>query len=333
MIKIYVRLTLKHSMVIMMMNSKFFKHLMITLMTFTSYFINTPYGKASFETPPRTKSQFEIYESDIRRYFDHLYLPEKEVMINDDAGALDKPQNFAALIKHHEGLVIGEIHSEVIAKKSLIEVMPLLKNKAILYLEHVFFDTHQTLLDAFLKDPQAELDGELKDHLKRLDRGHMDWFRESDKKYKELWSQYNFTQLILAAKKSGIEVKAIDHSQFYQNEDYKRGRRRYQSLNYFAQVQYNLRSLSIDLENDWSFANGAQQETEEKLPIFFVGNAHIESFKGVAGIADLLSMASIAFYEWDKDLPEAGSYRNFTDPRSSVYSDYSLIKPFPHKDS
>lgn len=288
-----------------------------------------------FETPSPGKqvSEFESYRLSADDFYQEYEPSDKNIELLSVQN-LDQAESFAALIKAHHGMVIGEVHNQVAAKKLLIDSFPYMEDQATLYLEHVFFDLHQNDLDAFLSGSKAKMSRELRAHLKRLDDGHFEHFLLSNKQYKDLWNRYNFTQLVLAAKRFGIKIKAIDHSEFYQHPQFESGQNRYSSLNYFAQMQFGSINLfdedkeNIQAYND-SHTSRKRPKTQARLPIFFVGNAHIETYQGIPGIANLLSLASVSVYQHDSELHEngiePGSFVEFTHPTISVYSDYAVV--------
>ena len=279
-----------------------------------------------YETPEKRKSEFEQLKENIEDYYKDLSLEPKAISFDAECHDLSSTKELVKLIRASEGIVIGEIHQDVSSKMALIKLLNHMKDELVLYMEHVYFDAHQEELDACYDNKGCVLSKDLSRYLRDLDRGQVDDCGR-EKNYKKMWARYNFTQIIEAAIRNGVKVQALDHSKFYKHPDHKRGVNMYKILNYFAyKKSLNARMISFDEENCALEANrpsGKKRKIEKRLPIYFVGNAHIETYEDVAGIAELVSLPSIAFYDVRGPL-EIGTFNDYHDPRSGVYSDYSV---------
>ena len=110
------------------------------------------------------------------------------------------------------GLVIGEAHAAESAKKFLIEHMADLKKQGVrtLYVEHLQTDLHQLELNLF--NQTAKLPDTLKAFLQRQDVGHMRFY---DGKTAHYQGPYTYTNVLQAANKHGIRVRALDCAASY----------------------------------------------------------------------------------------------------------------------
>ena len=102
------------------------------------------------------------------------------------------------MLSDHEGLIIGEDHKEVSSKQFLINQMENFKKQGVktLFLEHLYYDSMQGQLDAFLDSPSDEFPYDLEIYLER-EEIHPD-------------NGLNYKEIILAAKKAGIRIVGID---------------------------------------------------------------------------------------------------------------------------
>lgn len=167
------------------------------------------------------------------------------------------------------GLVIGEGHGHKASKALLRTQMKQIKEAGYktLYIEHLLTDLHQAELDLFQRTQR--LAPRLKAYLKHQDAGHMPLYSGAD----------TYTQVVQAAGKYGIRVRALDCAASYHlkgvpgDDSLTRNR----MFSYFA---------SKVIEADQA-AQGAHKW------IAFVGSAHTNTNLGVPGLAELQGAVSL----------------------------------------
>lgn len=180
------------------------------------------------------------------------------------------------LYAQKQGLVIGESHLHESSKYFLIKHMKSLKKQGVktLYMEHVLTDLHQDALDAFhttLKMPTS-----LESYLLMMDRGQMPTYRGS----------HTFTNVIKAANKQGIRVRALDCTASYHIKGL-RGQHTRQSLfSYFANEVIKADQLATG-PHKW---------------VAFVGSSHTDLHVLIPGIADLQGAVSLHVRDVPMDL-------------------------------
>ncbi|SEM32862.1 hypothetical protein SAMN04487857_101167 [Pseudomonas sp. ok272] len=174
------------------------------------------------------------------------------------------PESFIKQVGQSDlpGLVIGEAHMAQSSKALLRNQMKTLKDAGYktLYVEHLFTDLHQADLDVFHRTQR--LPDTLKTYLKYQDNGHMPFYRGSD----------TYTEVIQAAGKHGIRVRALDCTSSYHvkglgDEHITRP----QMFSYFA--------------NQIIQADQAAQGPHKWIA--FVGSAHTNTYLGTPGLAEL----------------------------------------------
>lgn len=164
------------------------------------------------------------------------------------------------------GLIIGEAHTAQASKAFLIKHMKKLKALKVktLYVEHLLTDLHQAELDTFFRT--AKMPRNLKDYLRAQDAGQM-----------PLYSGPNtYSQVVQAANKYGIRVRALDCSASY----YVKGAgsdARNQMFSYFA---------SQVIKADQTL-NGAHKW------VAFIGSAHTNTNLQVPGLSELQGAVSL----------------------------------------
>ncbi|PJD97803.1 MAG: hypothetical protein CK425_01345 [Parachlamydia sp.] len=178
------------------------------------------------------------------------------------------------ILEKHEGLVIGEIHSHITPKKFIIDQMQTFKECGVttLFLEHLFYETLQEDLDAFFKSSSDEFPLILNKILERPEI-HPDKI-------------LNYKAMILAAKKAGIRVVAIDTNLSYQagfDRDYgSQGPHRCEGMNYTA-------------------AEIIKKERGKGKFVLLVGSAHSSQCEGVKGMREILDCPSLIISDAVKD--------------------------------
>jgi hypothetical protein len=168
------------------------------------------------------------------------------------------------LYQHTNGVVIGERHSSIASKKLIIDNMPLLARQDVktLYLEHLLSDVHQADLDRFVET--GYMSKSLLHDLKKLDLGHQ---TDAD-------GIYTFEQLVIKARASGLEVRAIDCAASYhiREIDHPALSTRQQMFSYFASRTIR-KHQEVMGTHKW---------------IALVGNSHANTYeKIVPGLAEL----------------------------------------------
>lgn len=145
---------------------------------------------------------------------------------------------------------VGEAHQDISPKRFLIENMSTFKERgfSVLFMEHL------------------AIDRDLSERLTSLDREYMD----------NKSSEYNFTNVVKAAKENGIEIVCLEESNAIYKE-YMKGSKRMVSLN------YNARKVITEKERE------VLDNTGNVLKWFaFVGSAHLNTFYGVPGICEII---------------------------------------------
>ncbi|WP_426119846.1 membrane-targeted effector domain-containing toxin [Pseudomonas sp. DSP3-2-2] len=163
-----------------------------------------------------------------------------------------------------DSVVVGESHASIASKKLIIDNLPLLARRDVrtLYMEHLLTDLHQADLDRFFET--GEISKTLLHDLKQLDAGHKT----------DAGKIYTFENLVIKARQSGIEVRALDctASYYIKGIDNETLTTRHQMFSYFA-------SRTIRKH---------QQVMGAHKWIALVGNTHSNTFeKIVPGLAEL----------------------------------------------
>jgi hypothetical protein len=177
------------------------------------------------------------------------------------------------LLATHQDVVIGEIHSDISPKKALIENMSTLKKHgASLVLEHLLYDPGQKLLDSYLNSQSDKMPGRLQAYLAALDYGHKVGGRLKDK---DMADKYNFTQLVIAAKRHGVRVIAIETETSYLAGT---------SANLHSHADQSSRYKTMNFLNKLI----TEHERHGKKLVHFLGSAHVNTREGVLGVAELM---------------------------------------------
>jgi hypothetical protein len=170
-------------------------------------------------------------------------------------------------------VVIGESHMATASKRFLIENMRGMARSGVdtLYMEHLMSDLHQVWLENIPRS--GNLPTRLQDYLRALDQGHgMD-----------IASDYTFTRLVQAARREGIEVRALDCAASYRLDgmdvafEQVGGTLRQQVFSYYATRVFNARR-GVPGAGKW---------------VALVGNTHASTYKGIPGLAQLEDVMSI----------------------------------------
>lgn len=172
------------------------------------------------------------------------------------------------LYKLKRGLIIAEAHADKSSKQFLIKYMKLLKEQGVktLYLEHLLTDLHQLELDVFyntLKMPEN-----LKRYLRAQDIGHM---------VSDYTGTNTYTNVVKAANKAGIRVRALDCTASYHVKDMRDLSARESMFSYFANEVIKADQAALGPHN-W---------------VALMGTAHADIYQGVPGIAQLQDAVSL----------------------------------------
>lgn len=193
-----------------------------------------------------------------------LMLPDSELPV---------PLAFQRLLQVSRGVVIGESHIATASKRFLIENMAGMARSGVdtLYMEHLLSDLHQVWLEGIPRS--GNLPTHLQDYLRTLDQGHG----------LSITSEYNFTRLVQAARREGIQVRALDCAASYRLDgmddalDYVGGTLRQQVFSYYASRVLSARR-ALSGAGKW---------------VALVGNTHASTYKGIPGLAQLEDVLAI----------------------------------------
>lgn len=181
---------------------------------------------------------------------------------------------------YKDKFIIGEYHHYISSKKFLQDEMKRLKKEKydILFMEHLFYDTHQVLLDEFYQT--GIMPEKLRDHLEWLnDHGQVHVFGTDSQFSQQRWKKYNFLTLVESAREAGIRIVGIDIDAVYktQNNGSDGEKKRIPYMNYVA-FRIIEREMAIHGDIKW-FA--------------LMGNAHVVYYHGVPGLSNLTGVLSV----------------------------------------
>jgi hypothetical protein len=176
------------------------------------------------------------------------------------------------LLDDSGGLIIGESHQAIASKRFLIENMRALADDGVdtLYMEHLMTDMHQADLDLVARD--GRLPARLQDYLRDQDLGH-----RTDSS-----GQYTFTTVVQAARREGIQVRALDCAASY----------RLDGMDDLFDAGDTLR------QRVFSYHASRIIDTRRALAgkgkwLALVGNTHASTYKGVPGLAQLHDVSAL----------------------------------------
>lgn len=238
---------------------------------------DTPHGLDSRYAPfrPGHATAFSTFvetrtrlKSSAERFF-AIYQPPTRATLPAITTATS-PESFLKQMgdSHYSGLVIGEGHSHEASKALLRTRMKEIKEAGFetLYIEHLFTDLHQAELDIFHRTQR--LSDTLKAYLRAQDMGHMPLYSGPD----------TYTQVIQAANKYGLRVRALDCAASYHLKGLPDpSLSRNQMFSYFA-------SRVIE-------ADQAAQGPHKWIAL--VGSAHTNYHLGVPGLAEMQGAVSL----------------------------------------
>ena len=212
-------------------------------------------------TPPSTPPPrpLELYEMDLK---------ELELQLSKITKQQTKKRSWENLLEG--SICIGEKHDDVAPKKFLIQNMPLFRRSGftVLFMEHLSVKEHLNLLDEYFV--KEEMSHELKTKLNHLDNGH-ELHSGGNEKSKE-WRNYNFTEIVKAAKHNGIKVIPLEESE----NSWRRVNKREEGMRE-AVLSLNAKKV-ID------------QHAGSKW-LALVGSAHLNTYQGIPGICEIVQDA------------------------------------------
>lgn len=242
-----------------------------------------------------TYDRFKLKEEELLKTAE-AFLTKREisqVVVQEES----EKEIIANALGKHQGICIGEKHSHSSPKQWLMENMEKFRQQGVktLFMEHLFHDSMQKMLDEYCAAPKnTPLPPYLEAYLDELDDGH-------NVKSK----QYNFKQLVIAAKEAGLRIVAIDTTVSYYcgNGSFSRIvdngilQERYKAMNYVA-TQIMEAELA---KNPGKF-------------VAFMGNAHLSTCEGIKGVAELMHCPSLNI----EDSNESGLKHNVKDLHNKI---------------
>jgi hypothetical protein len=218
--------------------------------------------------------------------FKKAFMPKAKITL--DAQINNEKSFIEYMLKISRGFVVGEIHDHSSPKRFLIDHMKELADLGVtlIYMEHLFYERHQALLD------EKEFPMELELYLKSLDEGH----EVKDKDLKNNKNAGTFVNVVKAAKENGIRIIVIDSEATYavgradkisdlRGDDGSTAER------------YRVMNISM-LERFKQYDDGGKY-------IAFVGSGHASTSHDVPGVSELLGCPNLIVHDVDDDHPVA----------------------------
>lgn len=173
------------------------------------------------------------------------------------------------------GLIIGEAHAAQSSKNFLIKHMKRLKELGVktLYVEHLLTDLLQHELNTF--HDTLIMPSYLKAYLKQQDNGHMPMYTGPD----------NYSNVVKAANKYGIRVRALDCTASYHVKGAKGTSPRNTMFSYFANEVIKADQAAYG-PHKW---------------VAFMGSGHVDMHELVPGIAQLQDAVSLLVRDMPAD--------------------------------
>ncbi|WAT27821.1 membrane-targeted effector domain-containing toxin [Pseudomonas sp. GXZC] len=195
------------------------------------------------------------------------FTPPQRMPLTDIATATSEQAFIERVYAHKLGLVIGEAHSAQSSKRLLIDYMKHLKKQGVksLYIEHLFTDLHQGALDTF--HATSRIPPHLATYLAQLDLGQMPLYK----------GPLTFTNVLKAANKYGIRIRALDCTASYYIKGLKGQNVRGELFSYFAHEVIKADQLAQG-PHKW---------------VAFVGSSHTDMHLGVPGLVQLQDAVSL----------------------------------------
>ncbi len=164
-------------------------------------------------------------------------------------------------------LCIGEKHGHIAPKKFLIQNMDLFRDAGfhVLFMEHLSVKEDLDLLREYFST-NGEMSVGLTKKLSGLDEGHK-FPDDKAEEYLGEWDKYNFTQIVKAAKLSGIDVLPLEESRESWKST-KNGAKRAAILSLNAK-----KVIDQHAGSKW---------------LALVGSAHLNTYHGIPGICEIV---------------------------------------------
>ena len=201
-----------------------------------------------------------------KTHFTDLTLPPRGSLA-DLAAASNETAFIERLYQQKLGLIIGEGHGAQSSKRLLMDWMKPLKKQGVrtLYMEHLLTDLHQEALDTYQRT--LKMPAILKNYLLTMDAGHMPRYH----------GPYTFTQVVKAANKYGLRVRALDCTASYHVKGLSGDGDRARLFSYFANEVIKADQLAQG-PHKW---------------VAFMGSAHTDLYLGVPGVVQLQDAVSL----------------------------------------
>jgi hypothetical protein len=196
------------------------------------------------------------------------YTPPARPDLTDLGRAASEEAFVEQLFKLKSGLIIAEVHGHQSSKQFLIKYMKWLKKQGVktLYMEHLLTDLHQAQLEVF-HTTQKMPEG-LKRWLLMQDAGQM----------LDYSGPNTYTNVINAANKYGIRVRALDCNASYHVRGMSKLDSRYTLFSYFANEVIKADQAAFG-PHKW---------------VALMGNSHADMYHGVPGVAQMQGAVSLA---------------------------------------
>lgn len=222
----------------------------------------SPEGRSGWSEALAFAAKRDLLLSDADAYLAQHTLPARAELPNL-AGHASQQALIEAVYAKSNGLVVGESHASLGAKRLLVDNMATLKAQGVktLYFEHLLTDFDGIDLQAL--NSGAGMPARLLNSLGRLDTGH----RVTP------GQPYTFLAVVGAASRAGIEVVAIDCAASYhlKGMNYTGRAHRERIFSYYAT----------------QIITAHQAKRGEHKWVALVGNAHTNTLEHVPGLAEL----------------------------------------------
>ena len=235
-------------------------------------------SRTSSPTSPSTPppGPLELYEMDLEELKSQLSKITKQQT---------KKRSWENLLEG--SICIGEKHDDVAPKKFLIQNMPLFKDSGftVLFMEHLSIKEHLNLLEEYFA--KEEMSHELKTKLNHLDNGHE--LPSGGKEKSKEWSNYNFTEIVKAAKNNGIKVIPLEESE----DSWRRVNKR----------EGGMREAVLSLN-----AKKVIDQHPGSKWLALVGSAHLNTYQDIPGICEIVQDAQdLLITDFDINLEKDGT--------------------------
>ncbi len=215
------------------------------------------------KTPP----PFKTFEDIKRDLMELVHSPDNSALEKND-----QKVGWSNIFDHN--LVIGEVHHHLTPKRFLIENMGLLKEKGynVIFLEHIDQQEYGSDLRSLQNNIFSD---KIRDKLSRMDSGFMEHLRD------DLKTIYNFTAVVNAAMKHGIEVVGLDVDE----ENW----RKYKSGEY-RMCYFNDNARNVILDKGKEYKNNQKKDPKW---LCLVGSGHLKTRYGIPGICDIIDVQAL----------------------------------------